>query len=123
MMMMMAWSGGRSGWGQFRWRDRLTCQRVYLRLMTRGLARGLRRGRSRAMSSRMAWVQSRSAVSVVSGGKGALLGDGAATDAQGGDERDPVGIVAGVGRGVEHEGADGVVAAQMPPDLLEDQVR
>ena len=37
-----AWWGGRSGWGQSRWRDRLTCHLVYLRLTTRGLARGRR---------------------------------------------------------------------------------
>ena len=75
------------------------------------------------MSSRMAWRQRRWVVSVVSGGKAALLGDGAARDAQGGDERDPVGISAGFDRGVEHEGADRVVAAQVTPDLLQDESR
>lgn len=42
------------GWGQCRWRDRFTCQRVYLRFTTRGLARGRRSGRMRVISSRMA---------------------------------------------------------------------
>jgi hypothetical protein len=31
--------GGPVGLGQWRWCERLTCQRVYLRLTTRGLAR------------------------------------------------------------------------------------
>ncbi len=119
----MAWWGGRSGWGQCWWRDRLTCHLVYLRLTTRGLARGRRCGRSLAMSSLMAWRQSRSWVSVASGGKGARLGDGAARDAQGGDERHPVRVASGVGGGVEHERPDGVVATQVPPDLLGHQIR
>ena len=71
-------TGGPVGLGQWRWCERLTCQRVYLRLMTRGLARFRRCGRSLTMSSRMACRHSRWLVSVVSGGKGALLGDGAA---------------------------------------------
>ena len=59
---------------------------------------------------------------VVSGGKSARLGDGSAGDAQRSDEGHPVGVAAGVGGGVEHEGADGVVAAQVPPDLLGDEI-
>ena len=46
------------------------------------------------MSSRMAWHQSLVVVSVASGGKGALLGDGSAGDPQGSDERHPVWITA-----------------------------
>ena len=61
-------------------------------------------------------------MSVVSGGKGALLGDGSAGNAERGDERDPVGVSSGVDRGVEHQRPDRVVAAQVAPDLLEDQV-
>ena len=57
------------------------------------------------------------------GGKGALRGDGLASDPQGGGEADPVGVVAAVCGGLGHQGADGVVAAQVAPDLLEHQVR
>jgi hypothetical protein len=42
----MVVAGGPLGCGQSLWCDRLTCQRVYLRLMTRGLALGRRCGRS-----------------------------------------------------------------------------
>ena len=45
-----------------------------------------------------------------------------AGDAQGGDEADPVGVVAGVDGGVGHQRADRVVAAQVSPDLLQHQV-
>lgn len=48
--------------------------------------------------------------------------DGAAYDAECCDKADPVGVDVGGLGGFEHEGADGVVAAQMSPDLLEDQV-
>src|SRR5665647_1520503 len=119
----MACSGSRLGWGQLWWWDRLTCHLVYLRLTTRGLARGLRRGRSRRMSSPMAWRQRRRMVLSASGGKSALLGDGPAGDAQCGDERDTVRVAAGVVGGVEHQGADREVAAQVSPDLLGDQLR
>jgi len=74
------------------------------------------------MSSPMAWRHSRAVVSRASGGKGALLGDGAPRDPQRGDERDAVGIMAGVLGGVEHQRADRVVAAQVSPDLLGHQV-
>ncbi len=50
----MVVTGGPVGLGQWRWCERLTCQRVYLRLMTRGLARLRQWGKSLAMSSRMA---------------------------------------------------------------------
>ena len=75
------------------------------------------------MSSPMAWRQSRPMVSSASGGKSALLGDGPAGDAQCGDERDTVGVAAGGLGGVEHQGADRVVAAQVAPYLLGDQLR
>ena len=52
-----------------------------------------------------------------------MLGDGPAGDAQGCDEGDPVRVVAGVQGCVEHEGADGVVAAQVSPDFLEHELR
>ena len=48
------------------------------------------------MSSPMAWRQSRPMVSLVSGGKSALPGDGPAGDAERGDERHAVGVVPGV---------------------------
>ena len=67
----------------------------------------------------MAWRQP---WSVLARGKVARRCDGAASDAQGGDEADPVGVDVGVVGGFAHERADGVVAAQVPPDLLEDQV-
>lgn len=44
------------GWGQSRWRARLTCQRTYLRLTTRGLRRR-RFGLSRLQIRTMAWRQ------------------------------------------------------------------
>ena len=42
--------------------------------------------------------------------------------AERGDEADPVRVVAAVRGGVGHQGADGVVAAQVSPDLLQHQV-
>src|SRR5674476_1684796 len=111
------------GWGQLWWWDRLTCHLVYLRFTRRGLARGLRRGRSRAMSSPMAWAQRRPMVLSASGGKSALLGDRPAGDAQCGDERDTVRVAAGGLGGVQHQGADRVVTAQVAPNLLGDQLR
>ncbi len=71
----------------------------------------------------MAWAQSRGMLSVASGGKSALLGDRSAGDPQGCDEGEAVWVVAGVFGGSEHQGADRVVAAQVAPDLLGDQVR
>ena len=71
----------------------------------------------------MAWRQSRSTVSVASGGKSSLLGDGPAGDAEGCDEWYPVGIAARLKDGVEHEGPDGIVAAQVSPDFLEHEFR
>jgi hypothetical protein len=53
-LVTTASTAGRSGCGQSRWRARFTCQRVYLRLTTRGLARSRRFGRSRCSSSPMA---------------------------------------------------------------------
>jgi len=55
--------------------------------------------------------------------KSALLGDGPAGDAQGGDERDSIGVVPGVLGGIEHQRADRVVATQVSPDLLDHQAR
>ena len=49
------------------------------------------------------------------------VGQGSSGYPQGGDERDPVRVVTAGGRGVAHQGADGVVAAQVPPDFLQDQ--
>jgi hypothetical protein len=46
--------GGPSGWGQWRWRARLTCHLGILRLMRRGLERWRRMGLRRAQSSAMA---------------------------------------------------------------------
>ena len=57
------------------------------------------------------------------GGKSARSRDGAARDAQGSNVADPVGVDAGVVGCFVHEGADGVVAAQVAPDLLQDEVR
>ncbi len=57
------------------------------------------------------------------GGKSALLGDRLTRDPQGGGEADPVRVVPGVLGGLGHQGSDGVVAAQVAPDLLEHQVR
>lgn len=58
---------------------------------------------------------------VLRGGKGAL-GPRAAGDAQGGNEADAVWVAAGVGGGISHQGSDGVVAVEVPPDFLQDQV-
>lgn len=111
--------GGPVGWGQSRWRARLTCHLTYLRFTTRGLLRGRRAGLSRRQSSTMAWRQP---WSVPSGGKIARRWEGAACDAEGSDEADPVGVDAGVVGGFPHEGAYGEVAAQMSPDLLLDEL-
>jgi hypothetical protein len=48
------------------------------------------------------------------GGKGSLEGERATGDAQRGNERDPVGILAGVIGRCPHERVDRVVAAQVP---------
>ena len=53
-MIRMVSSPVLSGWGQLRWRSRLTCQRVYLRLMTRGFDRVRRFGRSLRVNSLIA---------------------------------------------------------------------
>ena len=110
--------GGCWGCGQAAWRERLTCHRGILRLMTRGAARLRRAGLIRLVSRRRNTFHSLSPPSGSSGGEVALVGDGLAGDAQGGDEADPVGVVAGVLGGLRHEAADGVVAAQVAPDLL-----
>ncbi len=50
--------GGRlSGWGQSWWRARLTCHRVYLRLMSLGFARRRLTGLSGRQISAMACAQ------------------------------------------------------------------
>lgn len=56
-------------------------------------------------------------------GKIALLGYGAGNDAECFHEADPVRVHVGVVGGFRHEGADGVVTAQVAPDLLEYKVR
>jgi len=70
----------------------------------------------------MACRQTRSLAVVSSGGKSAPGGDGLAGDAQGGDEAGAVRVVSAVLGGVGHQGADRVVAAQVTPDLLLDQL-
>ena len=62
-------------------------------------------------------------MSLPSGGKSAQPGDGPAGDAKGCDERHTVRVAAGVVGGVEHQAADLIVAAQVAPDLLGDQLR
>ncbi len=119
----MGWYwGGCVGWGQLAWWARLTCHLTYLRLMTRGLARTRRGGLSRPVSRRRKVIQARWLACGSLGGKVALVGDGLAGDPEGGDEAHPVGVVAGVLGGLAHQGADGVVAAQVAPDLLLDEI-
>ena len=55
-------------------------------------------------------------------GERALLGDRLTHDPQGCGEADPVRVVPGVLGGLRHQRSDRVVAAQVSPDLLEDQV-
>ena len=50
-------------------------------------------------------------------------GGGAAADAQGAGERDPVGVDVGGPRGSGDQGTGGVVDQQPGPDLLVDQIR
>ncbi len=50
-------TGGPVGWGQSRWRTRLTCHLTYLRFTTRGLLRFRRVGLRRRQSSTRAWRQ------------------------------------------------------------------
>ena len=56
-------------------------------------------------------------------GESARVGEGLAGDPERGNEADRVGVVSGMGGGLGHQGADRVVAAQVAPDLLQDQVR
>src|SRR5271163_2164953 len=109
----MVMSGGCSGWGQWAWAARLTCHLDILRLSTRGAERWRRAGVRRSSSRRRKARQWRSGVSGWSGGESALLGDGLACDAQRGGETDAVGVVSGMFGGLGHQGADGVVAAQV----------
>src|SRR5438034_7860206 len=102
------------GWGAARCWARLSFQFDILRLITRGLWRGRRVSRWRWISAR---ARDRARASR-EGGKGRLGGDLAADQAQGAGERDAVGAGAGVQRCLVHEGADGVVDQQEPPDLL-----
>jgi hypothetical protein len=60
--------------------------------------------------------------SVLARGESARVGDRLPGDPQCGDEADPVRVVPGVGGRLGHQGADRVVAAQVAPDFLEDQV-
>ena len=55
-------------------------------------------------------------------GEGALLGDGLAGDAQRGDDDEPVGVMAAVGGDVGLSGADRVMAKQVSPDRLLDEL-
>ena len=55
-------------------------------------------------------------------GEGSRLSECLSGRAQRGGEADPVRVVAGVNGGVGHERADRVVAAEVSPDLLEDEV-
>jgi len=70
----------------------------------------------------MACCQSRLQALLSSGGESAPGGDGLASDAQGGNEAHPVWVVSAVVGSIGHQGADRVVAAQVAPDLLLDQV-
>lgn len=108
------------GWGQWRWRARLTCHLGILRLMSRGLERSRRLGLRRRHSRMIARAQP---ALVASGGKIARLSERASGDPQGGGEADPVRVDVGLVGGLEHEGADGVVAAQVAPHLLFHQSR
>src|SRR4051812_16798403 len=116
-------SGECWGWGQCAWCARLTCHLDILRLITRGADRRRRIGLRRSRMRRSTACQCASAAPRRSGGEGALLGDGLAHDAQRGGEADSVGVMAAVLCGLGHHRADGVVAAQMSPNLLEDKVR
>src|SRR5699024_11416256 len=91
--------------------------------MTRGLVRSRRAGLSRRSRRRRNSSQPGLSRAGASGGKSARLGDGGSGDPQRGDEAEAVGISGVVGGGLAHEVADGVVAAQVAPDLLEYQVR
>ena len=110
------------GWGQAAWCERLTCHFGILRLMTRGAERGRRAGVSRLSNRRRNDNQPGVSRPCWSGGKIARVGEGLPGDPERGDEADPVRVASGVGSGLGHQGADGVVTAQVSPDLLEDQV-
>ena len=93
-----------------------------LRLMTRGAVRLRRAGLRRPMSRWRKYSQPGLSRPCWSGGKSARVGEGLPGDPQRGHEADPVRVVPAVGGGLGHQGADRVVAAQVSPDLLEDQV-
>src|ERR1035437_9935240 len=118
---MAVWLGCCWGCGPPAWWARLTCHLGILRLMTRGAARRRRAGLRRAISRRRKVSQRRS-LALSSGGESALVRHGLAGDPERGDEADPVRVLAAVLGGVGHQGADGVVAAQVSPDLLQHQV-
>lgn len=114
--------GSWRGCGQVLWASRLTCHLVYFRLITRGADRrrrtGFSRARSRLRNVRHSAGDEGSSVEG-SRGKSALLGDRLTHDPQGRGEADPVRVVSGVLGGFGHQRPDGVVAAQMTPNLLE----
>src|SRR5680860_1236871 len=90
--------------------------------MTRGAERSRRAGLSRPMSRWRKNSQPGLSRPWWSGGKSAQMGQGLPGDPQRGDEADSVRVVPGVGGGLGHQGPDRVVAAQVAPDLLKDQV-
>ena len=99
--MTTAWAAGCVGWGQARWRTRLTPKLLILRLTTRGKARSRLLGSSHSAISAMTHAR---VLAVGSGGDGRLAGAGdlAADDPQAADEGDPVGIHLMVQGGLVH---------------------
>ena len=59
----------------------------------------------------------------VSGGKSRLVGDLAADDVEGSQERKPVGVKFGSVGGFGHQLSDGVVREQKSPEFLADEFR
>jgi hypothetical protein len=119
--MTTAAAAGRVGWGQPRWRARLTPKLLILRLTTRGRARSRLLGSSHSAISAMTRA---SVLAVGSGGDGRLAGGGdlAADDAQAAEEGEPVGVEVVVQGGLVHQPADGVVDQQVRPDFLGDHL-
>src|SRR5215218_2500794 len=116
---MTASSGGLVGWGQWRWKSRLSGKLLILRLTTRGTARS-RRGGSRCRNASA--TACRVALTSRRGGKRGLAGDLAPRDVQAAGKRQPVRVDLGLQGGLVHERADGVVDQQVRPDLLADSV-
>ena len=111
-------TGGPVGWGQSSMVGSFDVPFGHLAFDEPGVGSEPPFGVQASQSWTMACRQQRS---VASGGKIARLCERASSDAECGDEGDPVGVMVGFVGGFEHEGADGVVAAQVTPDLLSDQ--